>query len=1338
MECRGEVRGSIVRRFRSLPPARRRATATYAGPPARGASRFSGWGCVAFAAAAWLILCPAWAQTDVPPGASHGPQATGAETGGERILVDSGVHGGLIVVAGCRDADLAVSLAKAPNVLVHVLVRDGDTLQAVRQGIREAGLYGRVSAVPWNGPFLPYADGMVNLLVVPDEPVEMDSSEIDRVLAPLGVARVRRDGELTTQRKPWPADIDEWTHSRYDATGNAVSKDKRTGPPRFLQWEALPRWNRGVKTSSLVSAQGRLFYILDDSHFAVRSATWSLIARDASNGIRLWRRELASWGGARGGKKVGPAQMHRRLVAVDDAVYVTLGEFAPVSVLNAATGELIRTLEHTGPAEELVLSDGILVVLVNPNTDAKVRRGEGEDMRLAAVEPDTGKLLWEHADAMIMPMTLAADGKQVLYHDGRAVQSLDLRTGTPRWTSPPTGQKIEFRDQSNPDSPGSEKSTIVLAPQFAPTLIIYGDVVAFAGGRQLNVVSAADGRELWRSDYVASNYSVPVDLFGFEGCLWGPDQKMNFWRPLDDNLEFNAYDPRTGTVKKSVGGSYRFRFQHHRCHQMKVVDNKVLVGRAGIEFVDTDTGEVTTQHWTRGSCYYGVLPANGRLYAPPHDCACYVRAKLTGFLAMNAEPPLRSAEIPDDRRLERGPAYGETADEKPDARPDDWPTHRHDAARSGRASTRLAPELLLGWQRQLGGKLTAPVIAGGRVYLASTDAQTLDALDATTGEFLWQATFDGPIDSPPTVYEGLVLCGCRDGSVHALRAADGAPVWRFLASPAERLIVSRGQLESVWPVSGSVLVVNDVVYFAAGRSSYLDGGIRLYGLEPHTGRKVVDTVLSTRDPHGSETLDEQGVEGYLNDVLSSDGQRVFMRHQVLDLEGKPQSERVTHLQSPDGWLSSDTTNRLVWTYAPMYTSPHQGAFYDLRLSRVLFPSGRILVEDEETIYGYGQNRYDRPVPEPGGQWALFAAAKGSDVPLDLSAVEYRRLVLGGKSFVRFRWWKPLPIQVRAMVRTDEVLFVAGPPGSPLTSEAALEGKAPASLLAVSPDDGSVLAEMTLPSTPVWDGMAAAEGSLYLTLAGGDVLCLWPPESGRPGKPLSPDAWRAALPPLETAAEPGLVGRWRFDEGVGLLARDCSGHGHDAVVSGAWGEGPSGPCLVADGSPRAAVIADAPHLQFANDDFTLALWVKVDGPGVRLLGKEAFPDNWWVINLLDNGCAELVLGEGRGSGKSVRATTTAPVATGAWSHLVAVADRRAGEVRWHLNGKLDSRHAIPKTMTAGLRSAGKDIAIPSSYKPFRGLICDFRIYRQALSAERVGELFQERAACGAGTEAKPPG
>lgn len=1258
-------------------------------------------------------------------------QAETAESRRTRILSESHFDGGLVVQVGLRDPDHALRWTEpsntTSNTLVDVLVRDREALRRVRRQLREAGVYGRVTARFWNGGRLPYADGMVNLLRVLDKKIKLPEDEIDRVLAPGGTAWTPRGKRLISYQKAWPEDVDQWSHSRYDATGNAVSSDKRVGPPQFIQWEAWPRWNRGVKTSCLVSARGRIFYILDDSHFASTARTWSLIARDAFNGIQLWRHELPSWEGARGGKKVGPAQVHRRLVARGDRVYATLGEDVPVSVLDAATGKVVRVLDQTGGTEEFILSDGVLVALTNTYTDAEIRRGEEQETGLVAVDPETGRMLWEREADRILPLTMAADGKQVVYHDGRVIRSLDLFTGAEKWTSSPTGQDIVTRSRANPDSPGAEESTIILAPQFAPTLIIYEDVVAFAGGCQLNVFSAMDGHELWRSEYAASNYSVPVDLFGFGGSLWGPDRKMNMWRPLDDNLDVNAYDPLTGSMENRVEGDYGFRFQHHRCHQMKVVDNKVVAARAGIEFLDTETGELVGHHWVRGSCYYGILPANGLLYVPPHNCACYVRAKLSGFMALkSSETPPRALKIRDDERLQRNTADGTIGDADGKIMPGDWPTYRHDMGRSGCAGTAVGTDLLLGWQADLGQGLTSPVVAGGRAYVASREAHQLQALDTSSGEVVWKVGFNARIDSPPTVHEGLVLCGCRDGTVHALRAADGQRVWRFRASPGQRLIVSRGQLESAWPVHGSLLVVDGTAYFAAGKSSYLDGGIHLYGLDVKTGRKQIDQVLWSRHPDGSERIDEQSVDGYLNDVLSSDGERIFMRHQILNLAGRPQPGRVAHLHSPDGFLSSDTTTRLLWTYAPLYTSPHQGAFYDLRLSRALFPSGRILVEDRKTIYGFGQNHYERMRVQPGGTWALFAARKENDVPLDLSAREYRKLALSGEKSVNFRWWKRIPIHVRALTKTENVLFAAGPRGRGLASQAALDGRAEAILLAVSPEDGEILGEMSLPSTPVWDGMAAARGNLYLTLANGQMLCLWDADSGRPGTSLSAAGWGVDLPPVKVAAEPDLLGRWRFDEGEGRLARDCSGRGHHADVTGRWAQEDGETCLVTEGVSRAAVIPDSPHLHFGNDDFSLALWVKVDNHDVRLLGKEDFPENWWVINLPKDGRAELVLGEGRGPKQSVRAKTSVALPTDVWNHLVAVVDREAGEVRWFVNGSLDSRHPIAKTMSEGLHAAGSDIAIPSEYKPFRGRVSDFRVYGCAVEGRRVREMYRNTA------------
>jgi outer membrane protein assembly factor BamB len=44
------------------------------------------------------------------------------------------------------------------------------------------------------------------------------------------------------------------------------------------------------------------------------------------------------------------------------------------------------------------------------------------------------------------------------------------------------------------------------------------------------------------------------------------------------------------------------------------------------------------------------------------------------------------------------------------------------------------------------------------------------------------------------------------------------------------------------------------------------------------------------------------------------------------------------------------------------------------------------------------------------------------------------------------------------------------------------------LWAVSPGNGKKLAEYRLDSLPVWDGMIAANGNIYLASMNGEVIC----------------------------------------------------------------------------------------------------------------------------------------------------------------------------------------------------------------------------------------------------------
>ncbi|MHC4728775.1 MAG: hypothetical protein ACYS17_16265, partial [Planctomycetota bacterium] len=108
---------------------------------------------------------------------------------------------------------------------------------------------------------------MVNL-IVSERPAEFPKDEIMRVLAPNGVALVKKGRKWAKTIKPRPEQIDEWTHYMHDAGGNPVAHDSVIGPPRHLQWVGSPRWARHhdhmASVSAVVSSAGRIFYIIDE------------------------------------------------------------------------------------------------------------------------------------------------------------------------------------------------------------------------------------------------------------------------------------------------------------------------------------------------------------------------------------------------------------------------------------------------------------------------------------------------------------------------------------------------------------------------------------------------------------------------------------------------------------------------------------------------------------------------------------------------------------------------------------------------------------------------------------------------------------------------------------------------------------------------------------------------------------------------------------------------------------------------------------------------------------------------------------------------------------------
>ncbi len=1066
--------------------------------------------------AAWtvpLLMAPA-----APPA----PPLSGAEAeqAARDILQQSGVEGGLVVHVGCGDGRLTAALRAGDGYVVHGLEQDPALRKQAQTHVHKHGLYGPVAVGAWDGKRLPYAENLVNLIVA-DEPGDVTTDEMLRVLAPGGAAMLRRDGAWEKTVKPWPDEIDEWTHYLHGPSNNAVADDAVVGPPRRVQWIAPPLWARShehlATLSAAASAGGRLFYIIDQGPTAdvTMPPQWTLVARDAFSGVPLWRRPLGTWEWRLRGFRSGPPDLARRLVAVGDRVYVTLGYGQPVAALDAATGETLCEYDQTENTQEIVLSDGVLYLVVGeeaPEPAAQARRAARTDRqwhwwpiyeeprpntRLLAVEAETGRTLWSKTGAdvkQVMPTTLAVAGGKVFFQNPGHVMCLDAEDGAelwraerpvsrrrPAWTAPTLvvhDGVVLSADRAVPkaeaDGEGTDLQWIVdsnggISPP--------GELIAF---------SAEDGRRLWSAP-CREGYNAPVDVLVVDGLVW----TGNLVGAGDPGM-IRALDLHTGEVRRTRPRDQEFYqpiMSHARCYRHKATSRYLVTGRSGTEFVDVESGEATAHHWVRGECQYGVIPCNGLLYAPPHPCACFILAKLNSFHALAPGDPVGLSEVePNEDRLQRGPAF-DTVEPQP-SDPGDWPTYRRDSTRSGVTPASVPADLKPAWQTQLRAPLTAPVAAGGWVYVASIDTHTVHALDAETGEQAWQFTAGGRIDSPPTVWNGCVLFGSADGWVYCLRAADGALAWRHRAAPEDRLVTVHGQLESAWPVHGSVLVLpaaddssRAVVYAAAGRSGYLDGGIVLVRLDAAGGRELSRTVLDSRDP---ETRQQPhplprpapgfSMPGALNDVLSAQQGSVFMRHLRFALDGSPQEKTVPHLHSPAGFLDDSWWHRTYWMIG---TEMHSGwAGWPTMGAQV--PSGRLLVVDGQTVYGFGRDRYHRDgshVGLGGANYRLFARNL---------AAEPRRTA--GKEV--FLWQRRVEPVVRGMALAGDTLFVAGPSTSAVAGDPipAWEGRAGGLLWAVSARTGEKHAAYPLDAPPVFDGLIAAPGRLLFSATDGRVVC----------------------------------------------------------------------------------------------------------------------------------------------------------------------------------------------------------------------------------------------------------
>ncbi len=205
-----------------------------------------------------------------------------------------------------------------------------------------------------------------------------------------------------------------------------------------------------------------------------------------------------------------------------------------------------------------------------------------------------------------------------------------------------------------------------------------------------------------------------------------------------------------------------------------------------------------------------------------------------------------------------------------------WPTHRHDATRSGVTSEIVRPPLVEAWvhrakyppqpawhgpARRDGWHKTENlkprvifdwafhvVGADGAVYFGSSADDKVTCLDAKTGEERWRFFADGPIRLAPTVQGDKVYVGSDDGVVYCLATKDGKLVWKYRAAPTDYRVSGNERIMSVWPVRSGVVVDGGTAYFCAGLFAF--EGAYLCAVNAQTGAEVWKQKLRTLCPQG--------------------------------------------------------------------------------------------------------------------------------------------------------------------------------------------------------------------------------------------------------------------------------------------------------------------------------------------------------------------------------------------------------------------------------------------------------------------------------------------------------
>ena len=458
---------------------------------------------------------------------------------------------------------------------------------------------------------------------------------------------------------------------------------------------------------------------------------------------------------------------------------------------------------------------------------------------------------------------------------------------------------------------------------------------------------------------------------------------------------------------------------------------------------------------------------------------------------------------------------------------DNWPTYRHDLARSGASGEQLTFPLSLGWT-YVPAQLPRPawpepgrelhrlafdyafdtISAEGMAFFGSSADHTVRAMDLATGQQRWSFPTSGPIRFAPSYADGRLYIASDDGRLYCLQAASGDLLWSFQGGPSNELVMGNEQLVSRWPMRSGVGVENGVVYVCSGM--WPNEGVYLTALRATDGEVVWRSDAGGIDykaqPHpGSNALLGVSAQGYL---AGHPGQLAIPTgRNVPAIFNRDNGQLHYYRSAPDGW-----GNR--W-----------GGTWNMFQDGLLIGWRNYHVPDANVVIGEG-----KPDPKRDGLVSFDSKTgkRGRELAGKLRAVVADgRMYASGAGSVSaydFAKWKagtsPAQCQLWSVPRGRTYALIAG--GSTVYAAGA-EG-----VIALDGPSGKVLWQAPTPTQV--RSLAVADGHLLASCTDGRVLCFSSQQTAARTVRLASQDLPATTDPRVTQ----LLGATKIREGISLV------------------------------------------------------------------------------------------------------------------------------------------------------------------------------------------------------------